>query len=86
MNRHPLDGNAIAADAHYDRAECPHCCNTGERDCPECHGHPTPKTTCPECGGVDVIPCDCEQMARDEAEGRSNWLLEQKRNNEMEES
>ena len=70
MTRHPLDGNAIAADAHYGRdepetRECDQCDGTGThlrdehdmgRPCHVCHGS----------GEVPVEQEEPEAQERDE--------------------
>ena len=91
MTRHQLDGNAIAADAHYDRAECPHCRNTSERDCEECNdgkvmvaklypsGHSEALEDCPECDGTGIVLCLCSEIDDD----YGDYLYEQQRDREI---
>ena len=62
MTRHPLDGNAIAADAHYDRDE------PGMTECSQCDGtghylrdeHDTGRP-CHICGGSGEVPVEQEE-------------------------
>lgn len=59
-DRHPLDGNAIAADAHYeDRPEhhdfCDRCgclfeADPNDEDAPACPQHPVMFMYCEDCG------------------------------------
>jgi len=62
MTRHPLDGNAIAADAHYGREEsemheCDQCDGTGTHLRDE---HDTGRP-CHICGGSGEMPVEQEQ-------------------------
>lgn len=55
MTRHPLDGNAIAADAHYDRPE------VGTEDGDTCNRWQEPDEDCPKawrCKGAMFIAGD----------------------------
>lgn len=64
MTRHPLDGNAIVADAYYGREapemrECDQCDGTGTHLCLLCDddfGHP-----CHVCGGSGQVPVEQEE-------------------------
>lgn len=56
MNRHPLDGNAIAADKHYGRdapemRECDQCDGAGM----QYHGEDDRWRWCRNCGGQTVV-------------------------------
>lgn len=59
MTRHPLDGNALAADAHYDREE------PETQDCPECDGRgwelDDPQRDCWKCHGSGEVPVEQEK-------------------------
>ncbi len=60
MTRHPLDGNAIAADAHYGR-EVPEM-----RECDQCDGtgylrNDTAQCGCHMCGGSGEVPVEHEE-------------------------
>ena len=68
MTRHPLDGNAIAADAHYGREE------PETETCPECRGDcwvweygtsagkpAQRKVECPTCAGSGNVPVEQEE-------------------------
>ena len=48
-----------------DRAECPHCRNTGERDCEECGNPPDDANDCPECTGTGIVLCLCSEIDDD---------------------
>lgn len=55
MMRHPLDGNAIAADAHYDRPE------VGTEDGATCNRWQEPYEDCPkpwQCKGTLRLDCN----------------------------
>lgn len=62
MTRHPLDGNAIAADAHYGRED------PEMRECDQCEGFGThwlykqdTGSQCHVCGGSGEVPIEQEE-------------------------
>lgn len=60
MNRHRLDGNAIAADAHYGRKE------PEMRECDQCEGtgymrEETAQWACHVCGGSGEVSVEQEE-------------------------
>lgn len=61
MTRHPLDGDAIASDRHYERLhesaqiECDSCDNTDETS-PICEGC----DCCIDCCNCTDTDCDCD--------------------------
>lgn len=62
MTRHSLDGNAIAADAHYGREEpetetCPECGGDGA----QYHGEDDRWRPCHICGGSGRVPVEQEE-------------------------
>jgi len=62
MTRHPLDGNAIAADAHYGREEpemreCDKCDGTGM----QYYGPDDRWRSCPICDGFGEVPVEPEE-------------------------
>ena len=62
MTRHPLDGNAIAADAHYGRdepemRECAQCDGDGE----QYHAGDARWRPCHVCNGSGQVPVEQEE-------------------------